>query len=141
VARHRRTELRTPFAAGPAPAAAASLRKKVLFDPMSRTSLSTTSTRALALAGSADPSPAASDHLSFVDLVRDIMVLGQQQGAIRKDEDAAIMTLFLLGAYVQTMRHMLTTGSFEVAKLKYLLRLVLEGVCPRPGLQDAQPGN
>ncbi|MCP3475454.1 hypothetical protein NLM33_34620 [Bradyrhizobium sp. CCGUVB1N3] len=58
-------------------------------------------------------------------------LLGQQQGVIRKDEDAGNMALFLLGAHAQTIRHMLATDSFQDAKLKYVLRLLIEGMVVR----------
>jgi TetR/AcrR family transcriptional regulator of autoinduction and epiphytic fitness len=88
---------------------------------------------ALALSGSANKpsSTVDSGDGAFIALVRDILVLGQQQGSIRKDEDAGIMALFLLGAHAQTMRHMLATGSFHDGKLKYVLRLLIEGMGAR----------
>ncbi|WP_051390222.1 TetR/AcrR family transcriptional regulator [Bradyrhizobium sp. Ec3.3] len=84
----------------------------------------------LALTGPANkPSTTAnSGDVAFITLVKDIMVLGQQQGVIRKDEDAGNMALFLLGAHAQTIRHMLATDSFQDAKLKYVLRLLIEGM-------------
>jgi TetR/AcrR family transcriptional regulator of autoinduction and epiphytic fitness len=87
----------------------------------------------LALAGSAgkpSPTPPA-DHASFQRLVRDLLVLGQRQHAIRNDEDPDIMALVLLGTYAQTMRYTLSDGSFREKKLKYLLRLLVEGIGER----------
>jgi TetR/AcrR family transcriptional regulator of autoinduction and epiphytic fitness len=87
----------------------------------------------LALFGSANKpsSTVESGDGAFIALVREILVLGQRQGVIRKDEDAGIMALFLLGAHAQTLRHMLATGSFQDGKLKYVLRLLIEGIGAR----------
>lgn len=87
----------------------------------------------LALSGSANKPSSTIDSgdSTFIALVRDILILGQRQGLVRSDEDAGIMALFLLGAYAQTIRHMLTTGSFEDGKLKYVLRLLIEGMGAR----------
>jgi TetR/AcrR family transcriptional regulator of autoinduction and epiphytic fitness len=68
---------------------------------------------------------------SFQHLVRDLLVLGQRQHAIRSDEDPNIMALVLLGTYAQTMLHALPDGSFQEKKLKYLLRLLVEGIGER----------
>jgi AcrR family transcriptional regulator len=65
---------------------------------------------------------------SFQLLVRDLLVLGQRQGAIRHDEDPNIMALVLLGTYAQALLHALPEGSFPDKKLKYLLRLLVEGI-------------
>jgi len=95
------------------------------------------------LAGSANkpPGTAESGDVVFIALVREILVLGQQQGVIRKDEDASIMALFLLGAHAQTIRYMLAIGSFQETKLKYVLRLLIEGMGARtaPGAAKARP--
>jgi hypothetical protein len=58
-------------------------------------------------------------------------VLGQRQGVIRSDEDPNIMALVLLGTYAQAMLHALPHGSFPEKKLKYLLRLLVEGIGER----------
>jgi TetR/AcrR family transcriptional regulator of autoinduction and epiphytic fitness len=87
----------------------------------------------LALSGSANKpsSTVESRDGAFIALVREILVLGQQQGVIRKDEDSGVMALFLLGAHAQTLRHMLATGSFQEGKLKYVVRLLIEGIGAR----------
>ena len=51
------------------------------------------------------------------------------------------MALFLLGAHAQTLRHMLATGSFQDGKLKYVLRLLIEGIGARSTPRKHQPGN
>jgi len=88
----------------------------------------------LALSGSANKpsSTVESGDAAFIALVREILGLGQRQGVIRKDEDAGIMALFLLGAHAQTIRHMLATDTFQDGKLKYVLRLLIEGMGARP---------
>ena len=65
---------------------------------------------------------------SFQLLVRDLLVLGQRQGVIRKDEDPNIMALVLLGTFAQALLHALPDGAFPDKKLKYLLRLLVEGI-------------
>ena len=96
----------------------------------------------LALSGSASKqsSTVESGDGAFIALVREILALGQRQGVIRKDEDSGIMALFLLGAHAQTMRHMLANGSFQDSKLKYVLRLLIEGMGVRstPGKAAAR---
>lgn len=95
----------------------------------------------LALAGSTNKasSTTESGDVAFIALVREILALGQRQGVIRKDEDAGIMALFLLGAHAQTMRHMLATGSFQDSKVKYVLRLLIEGMGARSAPSKATP--
>jgi hypothetical protein len=61
-------------------------------------------------------------------LVRDLLALGQQQRLIRGDEDPNIMALVLLGTYAQAILHALPDGIFHAKKLKYLLRLLVEGI-------------
>lgn len=65
---------------------------------------------------------------SFQLLVRDLLVLGQRQGVIRKDEDPNIIALVLLGTFAQALLHALPEGAFPEKKLKYLLRLLVEGI-------------
>ncbi|MCC6734685.1 MAG: TetR/AcrR family transcriptional regulator [Bauldia sp.] len=69
---------------------------------------------------------------SFQRLVTDILRLGQAEGTIRRDEDAAFMALVLLGAYAQAMLAMLGGGRFGAADISHLLRLVVEGIGERP---------
>jgi TetR/AcrR family transcriptional regulator, regulator of autoinduction and epiphytic fitness len=64
---------------------------------------------------------------SFQLLIRDLLLLGQRQRVIRRDEDPNIMALVLLGSYAQAMVHGLADGSLLEKKLKYLLRLLVEG--------------
>lgn len=69
---------------------------------------------------------------TFQRLVRDIIVLGQHQGVIRKDDDANFMSLVLLGIYAQAMLTSLSDGSFCEDDIKRLIRIVIEGIGERP---------
>jgi AcrR family transcriptional regulator len=71
------------------------------------------------------------DRASFQLLVRDLLVLGQRQRVIRSDEDPNIMALVLLGTYAQALLYALPEGAFPAKKLKYLLRLLVEGIGER----------
>lgn len=73
-----------------------------------------------------------SDRPSFQRLIRDILVLGQAQGVIRKDEDPNFMSLVLLGIYGQAMLTALSGGPFSVDEIGRLIRIVVEGVGERP---------
>jgi AcrR family transcriptional regulator len=72
------------------------------------------------------------DRPTFQGLVRDILRLGQQQGVIRSDEDPDSMALLLLGIYGQAMLTALSTGSFSDGEIRRIIRLVVEGIGPRP---------
>lgn len=87
----------------------------------------------LALAPAERPSlePPA-DRPSFQGLVRDILVLGQQQGVIRKDDDPNFMSLVLLGIYGQAMLTALSGGPFSEDDIKHLIRIVIEGIGEQP---------
>ena len=83
----------------------------------------------LALAPAERPSlEPPSDRPSFQGLVRDILVLGQQQGVIRKDDDPNFMSLVLLGVYGQAMLTALSDGRFSEDDIKHLIRIVIEGI-------------
>jgi TetR/AcrR family transcriptional regulator of autoinduction and epiphytic fitness len=83
----------------------------------------------LALSPAERPSVAPPpDRPSFQRLVRDILVLGQQQGVIRPDEDPDFMALVLLGIYGQAMLTALATGTFSEADIRRIIRLVVEGI-------------
>ena len=83
----------------------------------------------LALSPTERPSVAPPpDRPSFQRLVRDILVLGQQQGVIRPDEDPDFMALVLLGIYGQAMLTALATGRFSEADIRRIIRLVVEGI-------------
>lgn len=69
---------------------------------------------------------------SFQRLIRDILVLGQAQGVIRKDEDPNFMSLVLLGIYAQAMLTALSGGPFSMDEIGRLIRIVVEGVGERP---------
>jgi TetR/AcrR family transcriptional regulator, regulator of autoinduction and epiphytic fitness len=71
------------------------------------------------------------DRPSFQRLVRDILVLGQGQGVIRKDEDPNFMSLVLLGIYGQAMLTALSGGPFGADEIGRLIRIVVEGVGER----------
>lgn len=68
---------------------------------------------------------------SFQRLVRDILVLGQGQGAIRQDEDPNFMALILLGIYGQAMLSVLAGRRFSEDEIRHLIRIVVEGIGER----------
>lgn len=87
----------------------------------------------LALAPAERPSlEPPSDRPSFQRLVRDILVLGQKQGAIRKDDDPNFMALILLGIYGQAMLSVLAGRHFNKDEIRHLIRIVVEGIGERP---------
>ncbi len=65
---------------------------------------------------------------TFQQIVRDILVLGQRQGAIRKDDDPDFMSLVLLGIYAQAMLTALSGGPFSEDGIRHLIRIVVEGI-------------
>lgn len=74
---------------------------------------------------------------SFQRLVRDILLLGQRQGAIRRDDDPNFMALVLLGIYGQAMLSALTRGQFSQDEIRHIIRIVVEGIgerSPRVGV-------
>ena len=87
----------------------------------------------LALAPAERPSlEQPSDRPSFQRLVRDILLLGQRQGVIRRDEDPNFMALILLGIYGQAMLSALTIGQFIEDEIRHIIRIVVEGIGERP---------
>lgn len=86
----------------------------------------------LALSPAERPSVAPPpDRPSFQRLVRDILLLGQQQGVIRADESPDFMALVLLGIYGQAMLTALATGTFNEGEIRRIIRLVIEGIGAR----------
>jgi len=86
----------------------------------------------LALAPAERPSLEPPPHRpSFQRLVRDILVLGQSQGVIRKDEDPNFMALVLLGVYGQAMLSVLAGRPFAADEIKHIIRIVVEGIGER----------
>lgn len=71
------------------------------------------------------------DRPSLQRLVRDILMLGQGQGVIRKDEDPNFMALVLLGIYGQAMLSALTEGQFTENQIRHIIRIVVEGIGER----------
>lgn len=69
-----------------------------------------------------------SDRPSFQRLVRDILMLGQRQGIIRKDQEPEFMALVLLAVYGQAMLSALAKGQFEEDEIRYIIRIVVEGI-------------
>ena len=65
---------------------------------------------------------------SFQRLVRDILVLGQNQGKIRADEDPNFMALVLLGIYGQAMLSALAGFPFGADDIRRLVRVVADGI-------------
>jgi len=83
----------------------------------------------LALAPAERPSrEPPSDRPSFQGLVRDLLLLGQRQGVIRRDEDINFMSLVLLGIYGQAMLTALAVGSFSADESRHIIRIVVEGI-------------
>ncbi|WP_224701476.1 TetR/AcrR family transcriptional regulator [Devosia aquimaris] len=72
-----------------------------------------------------------SDRPSFQRLVRDIVVLGQAQGLIRRDEDANLLALILLGIYGQAMLSVLAGRPFDADEIVRIIRIVVEGIGAR----------
>lgn len=97
----------------------------------------------IALAGppSADRMQPPSGRPSFHGLVGEIMLLGQEQGSIRKDKSAAIMALVLLGSFAQIMLFALSGGPVEDSWITGLVRLSVEGfgVQSHPQLETGTP--
>lgn len=71
------------------------------------------------------------DRPSFQRLVRDILVLGQSQGGIRRDDDPNFMALILLGIYGQAMLSVLAGRRFAEDEIRRLIRIVVEGIGER----------
>jgi TetR/AcrR family transcriptional regulator of autoinduction and epiphytic fitness len=69
-----------------------------------------------------------SDRPSFQGLVRDILLLGQAQGRIRRDEDVDFMALILLGIYAQAMLTVLAGRPFDADEIRRIVRVVVEGI-------------
>ncbi|HEY8356938.1 MAG TPA: TetR/AcrR family transcriptional regulator, partial [Ramlibacter sp.] len=86
----------------------------------------------LALAPADRPSfEPPSNRPSFQGLTRDILILGQRQNVIRKDEDPNFMALVLLGIYGQAMLSALARGQFAKSEIKRIIRIVVEGIGTR----------
>lgn len=86
----------------------------------------------LALAPAERPTLAPpTDRPSFQRLVRDILVLGQRQGAVRRDEDPDFMALVLLGIFGQAMLSGLASGTFSGDDIRRIVRVVIEGIGAR----------
>ncbi|MBU1304530.1 MAG: TetR/AcrR family transcriptional regulator [Alphaproteobacteria bacterium] len=85
---------------------------------------------ALAPADRPELAPPA-DRPSFQRLVRDIVALGQSQGVIRRDEDANLLALILLGIYGQAMLSVLAGRPFATADIRRIIRIVVEGIGAR----------
>ena len=77
---------------------------------------------------SLEPPP---DRPSFQRLVRDILILGQRQGVIRRDDDPNFMALVLLGIYGQSMLSALAGGQFTEDQIRHIIRIVVEGIGER----------
>ncbi len=107
------------------------LLEKVFFDS-ANWCLANPSLAKLALAPAVRPSlEPPSDRPSFQRLVRDLLVMGQTQGAIRRDDDANFMALVLLGIYAQAMLTTLGGGRFSEGGIKHIIRIVVEGIGAR----------
>ncbi|MES5483306.1 TetR/AcrR family transcriptional regulator [Bradyrhizobium sp. INPA03-11B] len=71
------------------------------------------------------------DRPSFQRLVRDILILCQRQGVIRRDDDSNFMALVLLGIYGQAMLSALAGGQFTEDEIRHIIRIVVEGIGER----------
>ncbi|MFM2281662.1 MAG: hypothetical protein RLZZ444_3893 [Pseudomonadota bacterium] len=71
------------------------------------------------------------DRPTFQALVRDILLLGQRQGVIRKDENPNFLALILLGIYGQAMLSALNNGKFAGDEIRHIIRIVVEGIGER----------
>lgn len=87
---------------------------------------------------SLEPPP---DRPSFQRLVRDILILGQRQGVIRKDDDPNFMALVLLGIYGQAMLSALAGGQFTEDEIRHFIRIVVEGIGERSSQQGVLSRN
>ena len=107
------------------------LLEDVLLDS-ARWCLTNPSLARLALAPAERPSlQPPPDRPSFQRLVRDLVVLGQRQGVIRKDDDPNFMSLVLLGIYGQAMLSALAGGQFSEDGIRHIIRIVVEGIGER----------
>lgn len=107
------------------------LLERVLLDS-ARWCLANPSLARLALSPAERPSPEPPrDRPSFQRLVLDILVLGQQQGLIRGDEDPGFMSLMLLGIYGQAMLTALSAGRYDEAEVRKVVRILVEGIGSR----------
>lgn len=86
---------------------------------------------------SLEPPP---DRPSFQRLVRDILMLGQRQGVIRKDDDPNFMALVLLGIYGQAMLSALSRGQFSQDEIRRIIRILVEGIGERTLPGGVSPG-
>lgn len=82
----------------------------------------------LALDPAKRPSLDPPSRPSFQQLVRDILLLGQQQGTIRTDDDANFLALVLLAVYGQAMLTALSTGTFDASDIRRIIRIIVEGM-------------
>ena len=65
---------------------------------------------------------------SFQGLVRDVVILGQQQGLFRKNEDPGFLALVLLAVYGQAMLNALNLGHVDEVAIRAIVRIVIEGI-------------
>ncbi len=100
-----------------------------VFQDSARWCLANPSLAKLALAPVDRPSlEPPGDRPSFQGLVRDILILGQRQDVIRKDDDCNFMALILLGIYGQAMLSALAGGQFDREDIGHIIRIVVEGI-------------
>lgn len=105
---------------------------EIIFLDSARWCLANPSIARLALAPAERPSlEPPPDRPTFQRLVRDLLVLGQRQGVIRKDDDPNFMSLVLLGIYAQAMLTALSGGYFSEDEIRHLIRIVVEGIGER----------
>ncbi|MBN9220665.1 MAG: TetR/AcrR family transcriptional regulator [Mesorhizobium sp.] len=105
---------------------------EIVFLDSARWCLANPSLARLALAPAERPSlKPPPDRPSFQRLVRDLLVLGQRQGVIRRDDDVDFMSLVLLGIYGQAMLSALSGGAFSEDEIRHLIRIVVEGIGER----------
>jgi TetR/AcrR family transcriptional regulator, regulator of autoinduction and epiphytic fitness len=102
---------------------------EAVFLDSARWCLSNPSLAKLALAPAERPSlEPPPGRPSFQRLIRDLLMLGQRQGVIRRDDDPNLMALVLLGIYGQAMLTALSGGRFSEDEIKHIIRIVVEGI-------------
>ncbi|MER0238874.1 TetR/AcrR family transcriptional regulator [Fulvimarina sp. MAC8] len=107
--------------------AALALLEKILCDS-ARWCLANPDLARRALAPRIRPTTTPPEGQSFQGVVTDAMRLGQSQGIIRKDEDAAFLSLVLLGLYAQVMLSGLERREVGSDEINRIVRIVVEGI-------------
>ncbi|MBM3577786.1 MAG: hypothetical protein FJX40_09010 [Alphaproteobacteria bacterium] len=79
---------------------------------------------------------APAGRASFRAIVRDVLALGQKQGAVRSDQDATPLAFIVIGLFITTVLYALKIGKPVTAhQIDWLLQLVFEGIGARSALK------